>query len=384
MKGKKYLILSINPGSTSTKIGVYENKEPIFEKTIRHSKEEIEKHDTIYDQYPFREKVILETLKEAGINIKQFDAIVGRGGLFKPVVSGPYRVNEEVIHDAKIGYQGQHASNLGAVLADAIAKDIGPNVPAFFLDPPAVDEFEPLAYYSGLKGIKRRSLFHALNVKATLRKAAQDMGKRLDELNFVAAHLGGGISICAVKKGRVIDVNNAISGGPFSPERTGHLPMMDFTEMIFDSLRSDAENCPKNSKELKAYLDKKEKEIKKKLVGKGGLVSYLGTNSALEVQTMAQKGDEEAKAIYQAMAYQIAKYIGEMATVLFGKVDAIVITGGVAYDRKLLTPWIEERVKWIAPVKVYPGENELEALALGALRVLTGEEKARTYPETRD
>jgi butyrate kinase len=379
MSGKVYKILTINPGSTSTKIGVFENEKSIYEKTIRHSKEELAKYETIYDQYPFREKLILESLQEAGIKIDELNAVVGRGGLLKPVVSGPYIINDEVIQDAKIGYQGQHASNLGAVLANAIAEEVG-EIPALFVDPPAVDEFEPLAYYSGLKEIKRRSLFHALNLKATARKVAKDMGKDLTEINMVAAHLGGGISISPIKKGKIIDVNNAISGGPFSPERTGHLPMMDYTEMVFDKLRADAENFPKEPEEIKKLLSQKEKEVKKLLVGKGGIVNYLGTNSAIEVEEKIEAGDEYAKQVYEAMAYQIAKYIGEMATVLKGDVDVIFLTGGVSYS-DMLTDWIRERVEWIAPVKIYPGENELESLALGGLRVLRGEEEARTYPE---
>jgi butyrate kinase len=352
-------ILAMNPGSTSTKIAVYDDETPVLVDTVRHSELDLAEFDKTWDQYEFRKRMVLEALQEKGIDLKSLSAVVGRGGLLRPVVSGTYAVNELMIADGREGFAGEHAANLGPVLAFGIAWDLG--IPAYMVDPPSVDEFELLARLSGHKDIPRLSLSHALNIKATARVAASDMGRALDEVNLIVAHLGGGISVCPLRKGRIIDANDANSGGPFSPERAGGLPTLGLIDYIFDRklTREDA---------------------KRALVGRGGLVSYLGTNSATDVEARIAGGDEQAEAIYEAMAYQIAKEIGAMATVLKGEVDLIVLTGGLA-GSKMLTGWIRQRTEFIAPVKLYPGEDELKALVLGCLRVLRGTEAVRTYPE---
>ena len=351
-------VLVINPGSTSTKVAVFEGEKPLFTEVLRHDAEELKKFKKIVDQYEFRRDIVLNLLKEKEIPLSSLSAVVGRGGLIKSVPGGTYLVNEKMLHDLRIGLQGEHASNLGGILAYEIANPLG--IPAFIVDPVVVDEMDDLARISGLPEIERKSIFHALNQKSVARKAASDLGKRYEDVNFIVVHLGGGISIGAHRRGRVVDVNNALNGdGPFAPERAGGLPTQALVDMCFSG---------------KFTLE----EMLKKLAGKGGLVSHLGTNDARKVEKMIEEGDEHAKLIYEAMAYQIAKTIGEMATVLKGDVDAIILTGGLAYS-KMLTEWVKERVSFIAPVKIYPGENEMEALALGALRVLRGEEKAKIY-----
>jgi len=361
-KTDKHRILAINPGSTSTKIAVFDNETAVLEETIRHSELDLSPFESIWDQYEFRKKTILEALRRNGIDVHSLTAVVGRGGLLRPVVSGTYEVNQLMINDGREGVQGQHAANLGPVLAYGIGWDFG--IPAFMVDPPSVDEFEPMARLSGLKAVMRRSLSHALNIKATARLAAVDMGKSLNELNLIVAHMGGGISVCPLRKGRIVDANDANSGGPFTPERAGTVPTMGLIDFIFDN---------KLGRE----------EAKRELIGHGGLVSHLGTNSAKEVEERVRSGDEHAALVYQTMAYQIAKEIGAMATVLMGDVDAIVLTGGLS-GSEMIVGWIKERVGHVAPVMVYPGEDEMEALVLGSLRVLRGEEKAKTYPETVD
>lgn len=361
-QSRVFRVLAINPGSTSTKIAVYDNEEPVIEKTIFHSDLDLSQFERIWQQYEFRKQAVINTLKENKIDLGSLSAVVGRGGLLRPVVSGTYLVNDLMIRDCRDGYLGEHAANLGPVIAFGIAWDLG--ITAYMVDPPSVDEFEPLARLSGHKDIPRRSLAHTLNIKAIARVAAADLGKKLEDTNLVVAHLGGGISVCPLKKGRIIDANDANSGGPFSPERAGTVPTMGLIDYIFDNnlTREDA---------------------KRALVGKGGLVSYLGTNSAREVEARIAKGDQEARLVYEAMAYQIAKEIGAMATVLYGKLDAIVLTGGLA-SSKMLTEWIKQRVEFIAPVLIYPGQDELRALVLGCLRVLRGEEAPKTYPEMVD
>jgi len=355
---KVFTILTINPGSTSTKIAIFKNNTPIFEKTLRHSAWEIAQFNKIIDQYEFRKKVILEALQDINFDLNELDAVVGRGGLLKPIPGGTYKVNDRMVEDLKIGVQGEHASNLGGILAKEIASSL--NIPAFIVDPVVVDEMDDVARISGMPEIERKSIFHALNQKAVARRAAKDMGKRYDEVNLIVAHLGGGISVGAHRKGRVVDVNNALDGeGPFSPERSGGLPVGDLAKLCFSGKYT-------------------ENEIRKKIVGKGGLVAYLGTNDGREVVKMIKEGDKKAELIYQAMAYQVAKEIGACAAVLEGKIDAVILTGGLAYD-ELFTGWIKERVSFIAPVLVYPGEDELLALAEGALRVLKGEEEAKEY-----
>lgn len=353
-----FRILTINPGSTSTKIAIFDNEKPVMETTLRHPAEEINKYEKIFDQYEFRKNVILETLNENGINLTKLSAVVGRGGLLKPIQGGTYKVTDKMLEDLKVGVLGEHASNLGGMIANEIAKQL--NIPAFIVDPVVVDEMDDVARISGMPEIERKSIFHALNQKAVARRAAKEMGKSYQEVNIIVAHLGGGISVGAHHMGRVIDVNNALDGeGPFSPERTGGLPVGDLAKMCFSG---------------KYTLD----DIKKKIKGKGGLVAYLGTNDGREVVKMIEEGNKKAELVYQAMAYQVAKEIGSCAAVLKGKVDAIVLTGGIAYDKSFVK-WVQDRVEFIAPVIIYPGEDEMIALAEGGLRVLRGEEEAKIY-----
>lgn len=353
-----YRILAINPGSTSTKIAIYDNEKEVFETTLRHPNEEIEKYDKITDQYDFRKNVILNVLSENEINLTKLSAVVGRGGLLKPIKGGTYAVNDKMIEDLRVGILGEHASNLGGMIANEIALQL--NIPAFIVDPVVVDEMDDVARLSGMPEIDRTSIFHALNQKAVARRYADEKNVKYESLNLIVAHMGGGISVGAHKEGRVVDVNNALDGeGPFSPERSGGLPVGDLAKMCFSGKYTHA-------------------DIKKKIKGKGGLVAYLGTNDGREVLAMMESGNENAKLIYQAMAYQVAKEIGSCAAVLKGKVNAIILTGGLAYG-ELFTSWIKERVSFIADVVIYPGEDEMSALALGGLRVLRNEEVAQIY-----
>ncbi|ELC8457219.1 butyrate kinase [Clostridium perfringens] len=353
-----YKLLIINPGSTSTKIGVYEGEKEILEETLRHSAEEILKYDTIFDQLDFRKEVILKVLKEKGIDINELDAVVGRGGMLKPIEGGTYEVNEAMVEDLKIGVQGPHASNLGGILSNEIAKEIGKR--AFIVDPVVVDEMEEVARLSGVPELPRKSKFHALNQKAVAKRYAKEHNTSYEDVNLIVVHMGGGVSVGAHKKGRVIDVNNALDGdGPFSPERAGGVPSGELLEMCFSG---------KYSKE----------EVYKKLVGKGGFVAYANTNDARDLIKLSQEGDEKGSLIFNAFIYQIAKEIGSMAVVLDGEVDAIVLTGGIAYS-DYVTNAINKKVKWIAPMVVYGGEDELLALAQGAIRVLDGVEEAKIY-----
>lgn len=353
-----YKILIINPGSTSTKIGVYEDEKEILEETLRHSAEEIGRYATIYDQKDFRKEVILNVLKEHNFDITSLDAVVGRGGLLKPIPGGTYEVNDSLLADLKDGFQGQHASNLGGILANEIAKSIG--VRAFIVDPVVVDELEEVARITGTADLKKKSIFHALNQKAVAKRYAKECGKSYNDLNLVVTHMGGGVSVGAHHLGKVVDVNNTLDGdGPFSPERAGSVPTGDLVKMCFSGKYT-------------------EDEVYKKLVGKGGVVSYLNTNDLKSVIDRKNEGDKECEVVYNAFVYQIAKEIGAMSVVLKGKVDAIILTGGIAYS-----PYVVEDLKamigWIAPVVVYPGEDELLALAQGAIRVLSGEEEAKNY-----
>lgn len=351
-------LLIINPGSTSTKIAVFDDENVVFEETLRHSAEEIGQFSKIYDQFQFRKDIIVTALNKNNIAIESLDSIIGRGGLLKPIEGGTYEVNEAMLEDLKIGVQGEHASNLGGIIAYEIAKQIGKR--AFIVDPVVVDELQDVARISGLKEIERKSIFHALNQKAVARRHAAKVGKKYEDLNLIVAHLGGGISVGAHEKGRVIDVPNALNGeGAFSPERAGSLPVGDLVKMCFSGKYT-------------------EDQIKKMITGKGGLVSYLESNDAREVSERIEKGDEYAALVYYAMAYQVAKDIGSAAAVLKGKVDAILVTGGIAYN-KLFTGWLEEHVSFIQEISVYPGEDELMALAEGGLRVLRGEEEAKVY-----
>lgn len=350
--------LVINPGSTSTKIAVFDDLSMLFEKTLRHSVEELKDFEKIIDEFEFRKNIIIEALDENDIKIKDLSAVVGRGGLLKPIAGGTYAVSPEMLDDLKLGARGEHASNLGGVLAYEIASE--ENLPSFIVDPVVVDEMEPLAKLSGHPKFERKSIFHALNQKAVGRRAAEKMNKKYEEVNLIVAHLGGGVSVGAHKSGRIIDVNNALDGeGPYSPERSGTLPSGDLVKLSFSGDASHA-------------------EIKKMIKGDGGLTAYLGTNDARVVGQMCNEDDKNACLVYEGMAYQVAKEIGAYAAVLEGKVDAIVITGGIAYDDKFVS-WIKKRVGFIAEIIVFPGEDELEALAEGGYRILTGKEESKIY-----
>lgn len=361
MQENNYRILVINPGSTSTKIGVFDNDISILEKTIRHDADAVKHFENIIEQYDFRKNMILETLDSEGINISKLSAVCGRGGLLRPIEGGTYAVNQAMLEDLRAGFSGEHASNLGGIIANEIAS--GLNIPSFIVDPVVVDELDSIARISGFSLIERKSIFHALNQKAVARRVSKELGARYQDLNLIVTHMGGGITVGVHKKGRVIDVNNGLHGdGPFSPERAGTVPAGDLVALCYSG----------------EYF---REEIMKKLVGQGGLVGYLGTNDAIRVEKMIENGEEKAKLVYVAMAYQVAKEIGAASAVLSGKVDAIILTGGLAYGKGFVRQ-ISDRVNWIADVIVHPGENELQALAEGALRVLKGEEEVKEYPNT--
>ena len=353
-----YKLLIINPGSTSTKIGVYENEKEVFVETLRHSSDEIAKYDSIFEQKEFRKSVIMNVLKENNFDVNTLDAVVGRGGMLKPIPGGTYEVNESLLNDLKVGVQGEHASNLGGILANEIAKEVGGR--AFIVDPVVVDELEPVARISGVPELPRKSKFHALNQKAVAKRFGKESKRGYENLNLIVVHMGGGVSVGAHKNGKVIDVNNALDGdGPFSPERSGAVPVGDLIKMCFSG-------------------EYTQEEVYKKIVGKGGYVAYLNTNDARDVLREKEEGNKFAELIYNAFIYQVSKSIGEMATVLKGKVDSIILTGGIAYSPIVVSD-IKERVEWISNVAVYPGEDELLALAQGAIRVLGGEEEAKVY-----
>ncbi|MDZ7338393.1 MAG: butyrate kinase [candidate division KSB1 bacterium] len=351
------LILVINPGSTSTKVALFSAEEPKVREVLTHRAEELAACPHVWDQFELRRAAIQEFVGRHGVELSTLAAVAGRGGLFRSVKGGTYLVNERMLADARANLQGEHVSNLGCALAFEFASQAGVN--AYVTDPVSVDEFEPLARYSGHPLIERRALAHALSIHEVARRSAAAVGKPLAESSFVVAHLGGGISIAPVKGGRIIDVNDASSDGPFSPERTGGLPLQPFITLCFSGRYS-------------------EKEMRSLVMGKGGLIAYLGTSSAEEVERRIGRGDQAAREVYEAMAYQIAKEIGAMATVLGGRVDGIVLTGGLARS-SLLADWVRQRVEFIAPVTVMPGEFEMEAMVAGVLRVLRGEEPALVY-----
>jgi butyrate kinase len=356
---EEFKILAINPGSTSTKIAVYKNSKSVFLKTIKHTSDELKGFCKIADQFEFRKEIILKELKEADIKIEKISAVVGRGGLIKPIESGVYEVNDSMKEDIQNCIMGEHASNLGALIADDIAKSI-PNARAFIADPVVVDEMEDVARIAGHPLFKRLSIFHALNQKAIARIYAKTLDKRYEELNLIVVHLGGGISVGAHKLGKVIDVNNALDGeGPFSPERSGTLPSGQLAKLCFSG---------------EFTFD----QVKLMIKGQGGLVAHAGTNDAYEVEMKAKAGDPKAKLIQDAMAYNIGKSIGAMSSVLKGSVDAIILTGGIAHNPDLVD-YIREMVGFIAPVAVYPGEDEMQALAMNGLMVLRGEVQAKIY-----
>ncbi len=355
----KKFVLAINPGSTSTKVALFLGMENALQTNLDHEAEALSHFEKITDQYDYRKEMILDWLEKADYSVSDLEAVVGRGGLLRPMPSGTYHVTDPMIADLKVGIQGEHASNLGGILAKSIAEMAG--IPSYIVDPVAVDEFEDVARISGMPDIERRSLLHALNVRATSIGLADEMGRDLSDMNLVVAHLGGGISVVPLKKGKMVDANNANEMGPFSPERVGGLPVGDIVKMCYSG-------------------DYTMKTLKPKLRGRGGLVAYLATNDAREVLRRIEAGDDEAKGVFEAMGYQIAKEIGAMATVLGGKVDGIILTGGVAYSA-YLTTYIEERVSFIAPVYVRPGEDEMKALNEGTRRVLDGKEAAKVYED---
>ena len=352
-------ILAINPGSTTTKIAVYQNNNPVFLKNIKHTVEDLTDFEHIADQFEFRRNIIMQELEKAEIRIDLIRAVVGRGGLLKPIESGVYTVNENMIKDLVNSPLGEHASNLGGLIANDIANNLD-DAKAYIADPVVVDELSDFARISGHPAFRRKSIFHALNQKAVARQHAKSVMRKYEDMNLIVVHLGGGITVGAHEKGRVIDVNQGLDGeGPFSPERSGTLPVGDIVTMCYSG----------------RYTEKK---IRKMVTGEGGLVAYLGTNSAYDVEMRAIQGDEKAKFYFDAMAYQVAKSIGSMCPALKGDVEAILITGGIAHSKYFVNKIIE-RVYRIAPVHVYPGEDEMRALAMNGLMVVKGEIQAKEY-----
>jgi butyrate kinase len=352
-------ILVINPGSTSTKIAVFEGRKSLFLKNIKHTNEQLAQYATIADQYEFRKEVILDQLINGDMELDDIVAVVGRGGLVKPIASGVYEINDALLDDLKQGIQGQHASNLGGLIAFNIAQTL-PGARAFIADPVVVDELQDVARITGHPQMMRRSIFHALNHKAVARNYAKALEKRYEDLNLIVAHLGGGISIGAHRKGKVVDVNNALDGfGPFSPERAGTLPSGALVDLCFSGTITH-------------------EEMRQLINGKGGLMAHFNTNQVTEVERMALEGNDNAALVLRAMAYQTGKSIGACATVLHGQVDGILITGGIA-NSKLVVGYIKEMVAFLGPVVVYPGEDEMQALAENALGVLNGEQECLRY-----
>ena len=350
--------LIINPGSTSTKIGVFEDETLLFEETLRHSTEEIAQYASIVDQKDFRKEIIVNLLKEKNFDINSLNMVVGRGGMLKPIPGGTYAVSDDLLEDLKIGKQGQHASNLGGILAKEIGDSIG--VPSYIVDPVVVDELDAISRYSGVPELPRTSVFHALNQKAVAKRYAKEQGKDYASLNLVVVHMGGGVSVGAHKQGKVVDVFNALDGdGAFSPERAGAVPSGALIKLCFSGQYT-------------------EKEVYKKICGNGGFNAYCNTNDMRDVDKMVEAGDAKAKEVRDAFIRQVAKDIGSMACVLEGKVDQIIVTGGIAYD-KAVVEGLKTQAGWIAPMTIYPGEDELLALVQGGLRVLNGEEKAMVY-----
>jgi len=352
-------ILAINPGSTSTKIAVFQGDKSVFLKNIKHTAEELSQFNQISEQFEFRKNIIMKEMVDAEIQIDLIEAVVGRGGLVKPIESGIYEVNDRLKEDLKIGILGEHASNLGGLIADNIAQSL-PKAKAYIADPVVVDEMIDVARVSGHPEFQRVSIFHALNQKAIGRAFAQSVDKKYEDINVIVAHLGGGISVGAHLKGKVIDVNNALDGeGPFSPERSGTLPAGALAKICFSGDYS---------------LD----DLKKMIKGEGGLVAHMGTNDAYEIELKAKDGDAKAKLIQDAMSYQVAKSIGEMAAVLKGDVDGILLTGGIAHNPDLVN-YVKDMVSFIAPVVVYPGEDEMKALAMNGYMVLRSEIEPKVY-----
>lgn len=354
-------ILVINPGSTSTKISLFLDDTEIMTEAINHKVEDLSRFNKASDQDLYRMEIIVRVLREKNVDFSAIKAIVGRGGLLRPIEGGTYTVNDQMIADLKRGIMGDHPSNCGGLIAYAISKSLGSA--AFIVDPVVVDELSAVARISGMPLIKRKSIFHALNQKAVARQVAAELKKAYKEINVIIAHLGGGITVGCHKRGRVIDVNNGLDGdGPFSAERSGSVPVGDLIKACFSR-------------------DYTLSEMKKLVKGHGGMVAYLGTNDMRIVERQIQEKNEKAHLIYMAMAYQVCKEIGSLSTVVAGNLDAIALTGGMAKS-KMFIKMITEKIKFLAPVFVYPGEQEMRALAMGALRVLRGEEEAKIYNVT--
>jgi butyrate kinase len=352
-------VLAINPGSTSTKVAWFSDEDEKWRENVRHDPEKIAGFAHTADQYGFRLETIEKIAKEHGNDFDELDAVVGRGGIIDPIPGGTYLVDKALVERSSLGKPWDHASNLGCIIADAIASPR--SIPAFIVDPVAVDEMDREAKITGLPELPKYSLSHALNIKATARMAGKDLGKNWEDLNFVVVHIGGGLSVCAHRKGKIADVNNVNDFGPFSPERAGGLPAGDFVRM-----------CYSGEYNLKDML--------KKVVGRGGVYSYLGTSDMQEVRKRINEKDQKAILVEKAMVLQLAKEIAAMATTMKGEVDAILVTGGVAYDSDFVMK-IQQKVQWIAPVLVYPGEDEMRALLLGTLRVLRKEEEPKKYSD---
>lgn len=351
-------ILVINPGSTSTKFGVFKNEEIVLEEKIEHSSEELKRFERISDQFSFRYQFLIDTIRSRNFDVSLLNAVCGRGGLLRPIKSGTYSINQAILDDLRSEKYGAHASNLGALIAHQVSLKL--NIPAFIVDPVVVDEYEDVARISGMPMIERVSVFHALNQKAVARVAAKHLNKKYEEINLIVVHMGGGISVGAHEKGRVIDVNSALDGdGPLTPERSGSVPIGPLIKLCYSNQYTFDELVNLNH-------------------GRGGLTAYLKTNNAREVIKRIQSGDEYAKLIYDAMIYQIAKEIGAYATVLKGDIDLIVLTGGLAHEQYLITE-LTNRIKFLGNIFIYPGEEELLSLAQGALRVLNGEEISKIY-----
>jgi butyrate kinase len=352
-------ILVINPGSTSTKIGVFRNEKPRFLKSIVHSAEDLKTFQKISDQYEYRRNIILDELNKAEVKLNEITAVIGRGGLVKPIESGVYEINARLKEDLRRGILGEHASNLGGLIADEIAKTL-PAARAFIADPVVVDELQPVARISGHPKFERISIFHALNHKAVAKVYAKFLEKEYEDLNLIVAHMGGGVTVAAHQNGRVIDVNQGLDGdGPFSPERSGTLPVGALATLCFSG---------------EYTLE----DVKKMITGNGGYVAYLGTNDAYTVEIMAAKGNKKAQLIQEALAYQIGKEIGAMSAVMKGKVDAIILTGGVAHNTWIVD-YIKTMVAHIAKIVVYPGEDEMKTLAMNALYVMRGDLTCKVY-----
>lgn len=355
--GKEFRILAVNVGSTSTKIGLFKETLPIITETITYSSDDLAQYEGLREQLPRREEDLYAFLRSHDVNLQEIDIVISRGGLGRPGPAGAYQITDSMCEDLLEGKYGKHPSALGPAMARDMSQKL--EIPAIVMDPPSTDEFQALARITGLPEIERKSAFHALNQKAAARRAAAALGKKYDHINFVVAHLGGGITIGAHKKGLVIDCTHGLSEGPFTPERAGSLPTLDLIELAVSGTSDSG-------------------SLHKKMVGQGGLMAYLGTSDARQVQDMVRNGDKQAELIYHAMAYQVAKDIGSMYAVLKGNVQGIVLTGGLAQS-ELFTRWIEEWISALAPVFVYPGEDEMLAMAEGAVRVLRGEEVLKQY-----